>query len=151
MFMKLSEIRRELVEQHAEIRRMMDLTQAIAEGMRDRPECRGDLHERVGHLAHALRAHDLREEALLRHVIPTIDAWAATHEADPRDESNREHAGLDAALRGVPDPSQGVAAVGVVALMRLMRDHMDREEAAAPAEARLRDELVVDKPVIRVP
>jgi hypothetical protein len=33
-------------------------------------------------------------------------------------------------MEGTPSLSNGLAAVAVVALVRLIRDHMDREEAA---------------------
>jgi hypothetical protein len=59
------------------------------------------------------------------------------------DEHLREHARLNAALRGIPAASGPVAAAGVIALSHLIREHMDREEKAFFGEDVLRDDIVV--------
>ena len=141
--MKPSEIRRELLEQHANIRIMMEVTQTIAEGARLGLPARGDLRGCVVLLADALRSHNLREEELLRDLIALVDAWGGARANIMRDEHVQEHARLDAALLGIPLAPPGVAAVGVVALVRLLREHMDREEGTFLCEDVLRDDVVV--------
>lgn len=56
--MKPSEIRRELLHQHAQIRIMMDVTLTIATGARFSAPGRSDLQDCVVRLADALRTHN---------------------------------------------------------------------------------------------
>ena len=140
--MKRSEIRRELLAQHAQIRIMMDVTKTIAEGAHAGLPGRGDLLDCVVRLADNIRSHNLREEALLGELVPSVDRPGAARAAIMKDEHVREHARLDAALRRIPEVPPQVAAVGVVALVRLLRQHMDREEAAFLGEDVLRDDVV---------
>jgi len=141
--MKPSEIRLELLQQHDQIRVIMEVTKTIAESISAGRPRRGDLSGCVLRLADAVRAHNCREEALLLDFIPSVDAWGGAREAIMRKEHIQEHARLDVALRGIPLASPDLAAFGVVALIRLMREHMDREEAAFLGEDVLRDDVVV--------
>jgi Hemerythrin HHE cation binding domain len=141
--MKPSEIRNELLHQHAQIRIMIDVTLTIAEGARVGAPGRGDLQGCVVRLADALRTHNQREEALLRDLIPSIDAWGPARAAIMTEEHKREHDRLDAAMLGVPCTPVEFAAAGIVALVELIRQHMDREEAVFLGEDVLRDDVVV--------
>ena len=141
--MKPSEIRRELLQQHAEIRIMMEVTLTIAKGTRVGVPDRGDLPDCVVRLADALRAHNQREEALLRDLILSVDAWGPARAAIMTEEHEKEHERLNAALLGVPRTPIEFAAAGVIALVALIRQHMDREEAAFLGEDVLRDDVVV--------
>ncbi len=141
--MKPSEIRGELLHEHARIRTMLDVTLTIAKGMGASAPGRGDLQACVVRLADALRAHNRREEELLRDFIASIDAWGPTRAAIMADEHKREHDRLDAALSGVPRTPIEFAAAGIIALVALIRQHMDREEEAFLGEDVLRDDLIV--------
>ena len=141
--MKPSEIRGELLHQHAQIRIMMEVTLTIAKGAGLGAPGRGDLHGCIVRLAEALRAHNQREEALLRDVIPSVDAWGPARAAIMTEEHKREHDRLDVALLGIPCAPVELAAAGIVALVGLIRQHMDREEAAFLGEDVLRDDVVV--------
>lgn len=59
------------------------------------------------------------------------------------EEHEREHERLDTALLDVPRTPIEFAAAGIVALVALIRQHMDREEAAFLGEDVLRDDVVV--------
>jgi hypothetical protein len=141
--MKPSEIRHELLEQHSRIRIMTEVIQTIAKGIRDGNGGCGDLTECLVRLAEAVRSHNLREEALLRDLVRSIDAWGEAREAIMTEEHVQEHARLDTALRGISEASPEIAAVGVLALLRLIREHMKREEAVFLSEEVLRDDIIV--------
>ena len=141
--MKPSEIRGELLHQHAQIRIMMDVTLTIAKSARVGAPGRGDLQGCLVRLADALRTHNQREEALLRDLIPSVDAWGPARAGIMNEEHTREHARLDAALLGVPRTPVEFAAAGIVALVGLIREHTDREEAAFLGEDVLRDDFIV--------
>ena len=141
--MKPSEARSELLEQHARIRTIMDVTLTIAKGAGVGASDRSDLHACVVRLADALRTHNEREEELLRDFISAVDAWGPARAAIMTEEHEREHDRLDAALLGVPRTPIEFAVAGIVALVALIRQHMDREEAAFLGEDVLRDDVVV--------
>jgi Hemerythrin HHE cation binding domain len=141
--MKPSEIRGELLQQHARIRTMMDVTLTIARGVSVGAPGRGDLQGCVLRLADALRTHNRREEELLREFIRSVDAWGPARAAIMAEEHKREHERLDAALLGVPRAPIEFAAAGIVALIALIRQHMDREEEAFLGEDVLRDDVIV--------
>jgi hypothetical protein len=141
--MNASEIRSVLLREHAQIRIMLDVTLSFAEASHvDAPGC-DDLREHLIRLTDAIRTHNLREEALLREVIPTVDAWGLARAAIMFEEHIQEHERLYAALLGVPLTPAEFAAAGVVALVDLIHGHIDREEAAFLNEDVLRDDLVV--------
>jgi hemerythrin HHE cation binding domain-containing protein len=141
--MKPSEARCELLEQHAQIRIMLDVMLTMAKGARVGAPGRSDLQGSVVRLAEALRTHNQREEELLRDFIPSVDAWGPARAAIMTEEHKGEHDRLDAALSGVPRTPIEFAAAGIVALVALIRQHMDREEAAFLGEDVLRDDVVV--------
>jgi hypothetical protein len=141
--MKPSEIRGVLLREHAQIRVMLDVTLTFAEVSQvDAPD--GDsLREHLVRLTDAMRAHNLHEEALLRDLIPAVDAWGTARAAIMFEQHNQEHERLYAALLGIPCTPAECAAAGVAALVDLIGEHMDREEAAFLGEDILRDDLVV--------
>jgi hypothetical protein len=137
-----SEIRRELLAQHEQIRIMTEVVQTIAERARKGVDGPGDLEKCILRLDEAVRAHNVREEQLLRDLVRSKDAWGAARLAVMDDEHTHAHERLQAAIRGVPGLSPGLAGVGVVAMVRLLREHMDREEAAFLNADVLNDDLV---------
>jgi predicted metal-dependent phosphoesterase TrpH len=141
--MKPSEIRRELLEQHATIRTMTEVAQTIAKRLRAGVPPEGDLQDCVARLAEAMRAHNAREEELLRELVQDFDAWGKDRITMMDREHMQAHRRLDEAIRGIPEVRTAVAAVGVIALAHLIREHMDREEAAFLNEDVLCDEVVV--------
>ncbi len=141
--MKPSEIRGELLREHAQIRTMLDVTLTFVEVLHvDAPGC-DDLREHLVRLTDAIRTHNLREEALLRDLIPSVDAWGPARVTIMMEEHIQEHEQLYAALLGIPCTPAEFAAAGVAALVDLIGEHMDREEAAFLGEDVLRDDLVV--------
>jgi hypothetical protein len=141
--MKLSDIRRELLEQHRQIRESMATTRDIALRVREGDGENRELQASIIRLADRVRTHNLREEELLGNIIPTIDAWGPVRAAIMTAEHIKEHGRLYTALLGIPATSAETAAVDVVALIAVMLDHMDREEAAFLNEGVLSDDVVI--------
>jgi hypothetical protein len=141
--MKPSEIRRELLGQHAAIRSMTEVAHTILKRPRGGHPEQGDLNDCVARLAEAVNAHNAREEELLRDVVPRVDAWGKERASVMDHEHTVAHRRLDEAMRGIHLVEPELAAVGVLALLRLIREHMDREEAAFLNEEVLRDDVVV--------
>jgi hypothetical protein len=141
--MNPSEIRSALLREHAQIRIMLDVTLTFAEASHvDALGC-DDLRQHLIRLTDAIRTHNLREEALLRELIPSVDAWGPARAALMFEEHVQEHEQLYAALLGVPFTPAEFAVAGVRALVDLIHEHIDREEAAFLNEDVLRDDLVV--------
>lgn len=140
--MKLSDIRRELLEQHHQLRTMMTATRVVAEHVLAGAGTRDALRSSLTRLANAVRAHNVREEELLRDVISSLDAWGPARAAMMTDEHAKEHTRLHAALLDMRS-TEDTSVDSVLAVVALMRDHMDREEAVFLREDVLRDDIVV--------
>lgn len=138
-----SEIRAELLRQHAEIRALMERTRTIAERASKGAPVDDDLRASLVQLADALRRHNLQEEALLGDIIPAVDAWGAARAEIMTEEHVREHAGLYAALLGTPCTPIEFAGAAIDSLLGAMAVHMAREEEAFLGEDVLRDDVVV--------
>ena len=124
--MKPSEIRGELLREHAQIRMMLDVTLTFAEVSHvEAPGC-DSLREHLVRLTDAIRTHNLREEALLRDLIPSVDAWGPARAAIMVEEHVQEHERLYTALLGISRTPAEFAAAGVAALVYLIGEHMDR-------------------------
>jgi hypothetical protein len=138
--MKPSEIRAELLEQHRQVRELMAATRQIARRARAGDDVRAELQDAVRRLSDRVDVHNLREEELLRDLIPAIDARGSVRAAVMTAEHVKEHHRFRTALSGLPSVSVETAGVGILALLALMGDHMEREEAAFLGENVLRDE-----------
>jgi hypothetical protein len=141
--MKPSEIRAELLEQHRQIRDLMSSTRDVAVRARSGDECGEELQASVRRLAERVRTHNDREEELLQDIIPVVDAWGPVRSAVMTAEHIKEHHRFHTALLSLPSTAAETAGVGVIALLALMGDHMEREEAAFLGEDVLSDEIVV--------
>jgi hypothetical protein len=144
--MKPSEIREELLRQHAEIRIMTEVTLTSAKGVLDGIPGRGNLHHGIMQLADAVHSHNLREEELLGEVIPSVDAWGTARAEIMTEQHVEEHARLNSVLRGISSAPLHAMATEVLELVRIIREHMDREEASFLGEDVLRDDIVVTDP-----
>jgi hypothetical protein len=76
-------------------------------------------------------------------VILGVDAWGPVREAIMAAEHVKEHERLQTALRALPSTSLDFAVAGVVALVALLRGHMDKEESAFLNDGVLGDDVVV--------
>lgn len=133
------EIRTEMLGQHADMRAMIARATTLLGRIRAGEAVRGELRSVLGALADAAGVHNAREEALLRDIIPTVDAWGPAR-ATVMDEQHRlEHQALHAALAsGIVDDDAATEDL----LARMLR-HMEREEEAVLSEEVLRDDTVI--------
>jgi hypothetical protein len=122
---------------------MMDETRILAEGARAGDGHGDELRASLIALSDAVRTHNLREEALLRDVIPSVDAWGPARAAIMTESHVKEHERLFMALVGFRSAPIELAGVGIISLMALLRDHMDHEESVFLREDVLRDDIVV--------
>jgi hypothetical protein len=140
-----SQIRAELLEQHSEIRTMVDEARICA----DRA-CGGgpaeDLVAAIRLLADAVRRHNGREEELLRDLIPTVDAWGEARADLMTDEHVQEHEAIHGALLGMTRTPSEFAGAAMRELLDELVDHMAREERAFLNERVLRDDVVATDP-----
>lgn len=139
--MRLSEIRGELLQQHAELRSRI-AAMLIASHRWQEGAPREDLDRALGPLADALKQHNAREEDLLRNIISGIDAWGPARAEVMLEEHLKEREDLLHSLLETSrtrDPAVAGPALRELAA-RLLR-HMDREESTFLGEDLLRDDL----------
>jgi hypothetical protein len=103
----------------------------------------GDPRAHLLRLADALRAHNLREEVLLKDLVLGADAWGAARVAIMIEEHIQEHTRLCQALDQAPYTPVEPIVSGILAAIEEIRAHMDREEAAFLNESVLCDDIIV--------
>ena len=134
--MKPSEIRRELLDQHAEIRRRLDAAR-FAE-----PK---DLHAALVRLADYLRVHNLREEELMTDIFPQLDAWGMIRAEVMVGEHLEEHReSWETVLEASATLDNAAAAAKTRELCERIQQHMLREEKVFLNEEVLSDEATAD-------
>jgi hypothetical protein len=123
--MKPSEIRSELLAQHADLRDKIAEVRRLAEHWEEGGE--GSLHHALVRLTDGVRMHNAREDELMRDIFPTLDAWGPVRAEVMQEEHVLEHGALFASLVLARDAS--VASPGsVIAVLDSILAHMEREE-----------------------
>jgi hypothetical protein len=140
--MKPSEIRRELLVEHAGLRALLEkVCEACDLWSRDERAC-ADAGACLACLRDELNAHNEREEELLHRVIPNVDAWGAVR-AVMSQEHMAEHGEVD---RELADAAAEMDAKVILRRTRAFRDrmlaHMEREERTFLGEDVLHDDGV---------
>ncbi len=139
--MTANQIRERLLDDHAKLRVLIEDSR---KGLRlVKGSVPVEIAAQLGHLAAALRAHNDREEAMLREVVKTVDAWGPVRVEIMNESHEKEHDDLLGAL-GVTasgDPAAVTKRVGA-ALDRLLA-HMAHEETVLLDADVLRDDSVV--------
>ena len=134
--MKPSEIRRELLDQHAEIQRRLEAAR-IAEPQH--------LHSALVRLADYLRVHNLREEELMTDIFPQLDAWGMIRAEVMVGEHLEEHRELWEAVLDTSETTDPTAAASKTrALCERIHEHMLREEKVFLNDEVLTDEANLD-------
>jgi hypothetical protein len=132
--MLLTELRKELLRQHAVLR---EIAEEIAAAPLD------ELRPLLEKLYAAVRAHNRYEETELHAVLPKIDAWGPIRDELVDTHHSAEHAailhGLETAS-SVPDGA--TAAAATLEVLRELAAHMDREERELLAPDVLKDDLI---------
>ncbi len=127
--MKPSEIRAELLAQHADLRAQMTATRDAAERCLRGDDAADELRSCIAGLTQASRAHNAREEELMSTVFPELDAWGVQRQEVMNEEHVAEHVELVAALVAAyakGDPK--ALAQTAIDVVTELAEHMDREE-----------------------
>lgn len=136
--MKPSEIRAELLAQHAGLRARMAEVRKSVERRRGGEDA--DLGEPLVELFDAMHAHNAREEQLMRDVFPTLDMWGPVRNEVMLEEHVLEHKKLIDSLSAARDGVDGASLDLVLASLDKLASHMEREEEAFLGEEVLSDD-----------
>jgi iron-sulfur cluster repair protein YtfE (RIC family) len=138
------DVRADLLAQHEGVRVLIGEARKVAGHLRGATQQREELQASIELLATALRLHNQREEAVLRHILKTADAWGPAR-IEIMDESHaEEHIILLAALFGSGGASDAESAcTGVSHVLDRLEAHMAREEEVLLDDSVLRDDDVV--------
>lgn len=129
MTQKLSQIRIELLQQHADLRAKMQLTREAADRCARGEPAHDRLNECIAKLADALQKHNAREDELLRGIMPTVDAWGPVRAEIMNEAHVREHVEVHRALvEAGTQPDPRAAAATAERLIEQVTRHMDHEE-----------------------
>jgi hypothetical protein len=138
-----SEIREELLSQHASIRGRLEAARLSVVRWVGGEVPQMHVREELAGLAEALRSHNLREERVLREAVRTADAWGPTRVEIMEEEHIREHRELYEAVVAISqaqDPLDGQRTLE--RYRRRLLEHIDREEETFLNASVLRDDLV---------
>ena len=133
--MKPSEIRRELLDQHAEIHRRIEAAR-FAEPT--------ELHGALVRLADYIRVHNLREEELMTEIFPQLDAWGMIRAEVMVGEHLEEHREIWEAVLHTSEADPATAAAKTRVLAERIHEHMLREEKVFLNDEVLSDEASAD-------
>lgn len=139
--MKPSEIREELLSQHASLRGRLEAARLAVNGWAAGDVPRNVVRNDSASLADALRSHNMREERALGELILAVDAWGPQRLEIMNEAHVREHHDLFEALLAVSlaqDPREG--ARELERLHARLLDHMAREEETFLNASVLRDD-----------
>jgi hypothetical protein len=147
--MKPSEVRAELLAQHQKLRTKIEETRCEAERCASGIEPLRPLKICLCELANAMRMHNLREEELLRDILPDVDAWGRARTDTMLDEHVHEHQEIYAALMifggsndAAPAGAAEPAAAAVLDLVAKIGSHIAHEEQAYLADDVLTESTV---------
>jgi hypothetical protein len=127
--MNAAEIRDELLSQHANLRQIIDEVHRSAGVGSAGAGTDVEVAAHVVRLARMLREHNRREEALLRGVLGSVDAWGPVREEIMNEEHVAEHEELGAALcSATAGPGVGMTGAALIDLLERVLEHMAREE-----------------------
>jgi Hemerythrin HHE cation binding domain len=140
----LSEIRDQLLGEHADLRAQIEGVRAVMDRWKDGAASQSDARGHLAVLANALRTHNLREEKALGGLVRAADAWGGVRAEIMSEEHFHEHADLFVALSSTVVAVEPSAWRGLVdRLLAHVLDHLAREERAFLNEDVLCDDSVV--------
>lgn len=138
-----AETRDELLAEHADLRRHLDVVRHAMAAWLEGRDSRNAVRDAMTALADTLRRHNQHEERAATETVRTIDAWGPARVEIMEEAHVREHRELYDALVAVgaapyaQDGARALAAFGDRFL-----EHMAREEAAFLNASVLRDDDV---------
>jgi iron-sulfur cluster repair protein YtfE (RIC family) len=141
--MKLESIRIELLGQHEQLRATMRDVRALLARAARGEAVGGEVRQGLTRLEEQLRTHNLREEDLLRDVVPKLDAWGPARAEIMDEQHAAEHEALYGSLERLRAASPEKVGEELATLFGRLLAHMDREEGTFLGEDLLKDDAVV--------
>jgi len=139
--MKPSELRIELMQEHADLRAKIEETRAAADRCQNGEDAREQLRGCLSRLGDAVRMHNQHEEEVMREVVPWLDGWGPTRKALMLEAHVREHQDVYSSLMAASENSEAyVAAAAALKLIDQMLGHMAHEEKVFLGEDVLNDD-----------
>ncbi len=143
--MELAELRRELIEQHDQMRKLIAEVTALATRVRTKGGGRRapELRKLLVTLERFLGAHHVAEERVLGPILAKIDAWGAERVALMEEEHRAQHRAVAQALAAAAKArsAQDLARAAVDVALALTA-HMEDEERDLLNAELFRDELI---------
>lgn len=132
--MRLRDLRKTLLEQHAEIRRLAaSVEEGLGQGL-----AAPELAKRLVALGEAVETHNAAEEATLKPILEYIDAWGPQRVETLAGEHRAEHEEVLAQI----DPARATDAAHLRHLIAALLAHMGQEEKLLLTEKLLRDDII---------
>lgn len=132
--MRLRDLRKTLLDQHAEIRRQVaSVDEALAQGLPT-----AEVAKRLVALRHSAEAHNESEEATLKPILEYVDAWGPQRVEALAGEHRAEH---EAVLSQI-DPARAADTAHLKQLLATLLAHMGQEEKTLLTEKLLRDDVI---------
>jgi hypothetical protein len=142
--MNPSEVRGELLEQHAKLRAIIGEVRRAARCAHESEAMRCELRACIDGLSLALRTHNHREDELLRGILAAVDAWGPVRAEIMSEQHVAEHVEIYTVFLDVNVTSHTAVGDGVLdAGLDRVLEHMAREEIAFLGADVLRDDSVV--------
>ena len=124
-----TELRNELLAQHARLRELATVVRAAAEQPDLGPPQMGELRTLIARLGTELLTHNIFEEQSLHAVLRDLDAWGPQRERRVEDHHAAEHEAIFIALVAAREQRDPAAlAAETLAVLGELTTHMDREE-----------------------
>jgi hypothetical protein len=139
-----SQMRAELVKQHAEIRAGVKAVRAMMRRMPSEAVKVEKLRTALAELAGRVEAHNRQEHDLLHEFLSTVDAWGAVRNEIMDETHDKEHAEIQDALGKAAGALDGEILSRVAGAFDLLEEHMRLEEKTFLGADVLRDD---DAPV----
>jgi len=141
--MRSSELRDELLQQHASLRGRLDAARLAVTRWARHEVPRTHVRDELAGFAHALRGHNRLEEGALRELLAAVDAWGPARLEIMVEAHVREHNDVFEALLAVSEAADPRTAVEEIERLRQhLLEHMAREEETFLNESVLRDDDV---------
>ena len=138
-----SELRDELLSQHTSLRNRVEAARLTVDRWARGETPRDRVRDELAGLGDALRGHNMREEAALRELIGSVDAWGPTRVEIMEEGHVREHSALFEALLAVSEACEPTEATRAIERLRTrLFEHMAREEETFLNASVLRDDDV---------
>jgi hypothetical protein len=142
--MSVSEIRDELLREHADLREQIHEVRFLMDRWTSGEVSQNHVRSHLAALADALRIHNDREERALGGLVRSADAWGEARAEIMSEEHFQEHADLYVALTSTVAAVEPSAWRGLLdRLLAQVLDHMALEERGFLNEEVLRDDAVV--------